>query len=149
MANSGDENGSSLVEVLIAAGILIVALVSLAQLLAIAIRDNINARATTYATILASQKLEELRGVSLNESPAGVLANTTEGFVDYVDAAGRVLGTGAHPPTNATFLRRWAVTRLPADPDHAMVVQVLVTPMTAPADRSREGRLVTVRAATP
>ena len=50
MVNLRDSKGSSLIEVLIAACILVVALASLAQLFAIAIHDTINARATTDAT---------------------------------------------------------------------------------------------------
>lgn len=44
--------------------ILTVALVSLAQLFAVSTRSNYAARSTTYAALLAQQKMEQLRGLT-------------------------------------------------------------------------------------
>jgi len=59
----GSERGFSLIEVLIASLVLAVGVVSLAQLFTIAIASNLSARDTTEGTVLAAQKMEELRSL--------------------------------------------------------------------------------------
>jgi hypothetical protein len=163
-----DEHGMSLVEVIIAAGILAVSLASLAQLFPIAIHDNIAARDATYETILAEQKIEELRALTwgfdphgapigdprLSSSPTNALAVDTPGFVDYLDQFGRLVGGGVAASPEGIYTRRWAIDPLPADPEHTLVVQVLVTRTGSPAPdgaipRTGRVRLVTVRARKP
>jgi hypothetical protein len=133
--------GITLIEVMVAAAILIVALVSLAPLFVTAIRDNLIARTATDTVVLAAQKLEELRGLpwgvdaqgfvvsdpALNASPAGSLESNSAGFVDYVDQFGRRLEAGAGAPADALYVRRWAITPVPQDPSNTIVIQVLVT----------------------
>lgn len=150
------EAGFSLLEVLFATTILAVALTALAQLFAMSTRANNGARATTFASILAQQKMEQLRGLTwgfdalglpqsditsdltvvpetttggtgLSPSPAGVLGANTSGYVDYLDATGNSLGTGASPPGNTAYIRRWSVEPLPTNPNNTLVLQVLVT----------------------
>ena len=55
--------GFSLAETMIALGLLATALVTLAQLFGLSTRSNIGARNTTYAAVLAEQKIEELLDV--------------------------------------------------------------------------------------
>ena len=55
------EGGFSLIEVLIAAGLLVGSLAALAFVFVFATRANANAQHATYATVLAMQKMEELR----------------------------------------------------------------------------------------
>jgi prepilin-type N-terminal cleavage/methylation domain-containing protein len=62
--NSSDESGFSLIEVIVATAIMAVSLVSLAQLFAISTRTNRTARTSTYAAILAEQKMEQLRALT-------------------------------------------------------------------------------------
>jgi prepilin-type N-terminal cleavage/methylation domain-containing protein len=57
------EAGFSLMEVVIAMGVMAVGLVALAQLFAISTRANHAAKTTTFATMLAQQKMEQLRGL--------------------------------------------------------------------------------------
>src|SRR5438477_928790 len=150
------ERGFSLVEVLIAITILTASVVSLAQLFAIATRANSGARATTYASVLAQQKMEQLRGlawgfdpqglpfsdistditvipersnggVGLSLSPGNALSISTAGYCDYVDAFGNSLGGGSVPPAGTVYIRRWSIEPLPADPADSLVLQVLVT----------------------
>jgi hypothetical protein len=135
-----EEDGLSLIEVLIATCILAGALVSLAQLFAIAIRTNLTARGASYATILAEQKIEELRarawsvdaqGVRLSDggltaSPRGSLNANMAGYVDYADQFGRTLVSDVNRPPNAVYTRRWAITASPTDPDDTLVIQVRV-----------------------
>ena len=150
--------GFSLLEVLFATTVLTVALAGLAQLFAVATRANSRAKATTYAAILAQQKMEQLRnltyafdalglprtdldtditvvpelpngGTGLQPSPAGALGANTVGYVDYLDASGKSLGGLApKPPPGAVYIRRWSVEPLPINPDNTIVLQVLVTP---------------------
>jgi prepilin-type N-terminal cleavage/methylation domain-containing protein len=63
-ASSTNESGFSLIEVMMATTLMAVALVSLAQLFAIATRNNIGARYSTMSAILAEQKMEQLRGLT-------------------------------------------------------------------------------------
>jgi type II secretory pathway pseudopilin PulG len=153
--NNG-EAGFSLIEVMVATGLLVTALVSLAELFVISTRSNIGSHNTTYASVLAEQKLEELRalawgydtqglplsdtttntsvspetptgGTGLSPSPATALQSNTTGYVDYVDAFGNKLGTGSTPPAKAIYTRRWSITPLPTNPNNTLVLQVLVT----------------------
>ena len=150
------ESGFSLVEVMVATGLLATALISLAQLFVISTRSNIGSHNTTYASVLAEQKLEELRalawgydtqglplsdittdtsvfpetptgGTGLSPSAASSLQANTTGYVDYVDSWGNKLGTGATPPAQAIYTRRWSITPLPTNPNNTLVIQVLVT----------------------
>jgi hypothetical protein len=66
-------------------------------------------------------------GPGLRASPAGTLATSVPGYVDYLDEDGRWAGSGPTPAPNAVFVRRWAVQALPADPDRTLILQVLVT----------------------
>src|SRR3954454_23037598 len=92
------DGGFSLVEVLVATGLLAGSLVTLASLFGIAMRSNLAARNVTYGTVLAQQKVEELRATSgLTPSPATALDVSTPGFVDYLDQFGRSLGGGPTP----------------------------------------------------
>jgi hypothetical protein len=150
-----DARGFSLAEVIIATGLLAAALVSLAQLIGIAVQSNTSARNTTFATVLAEQKLEQLRalawgfdvsglpvsdtttntavtpetpngGTGLSPSPATSLQENTPGWVDYIDGYGNILGTGQNPPAGALYFRRWSVEPLPTNPNNTLILQVLV-----------------------
>jgi type II secretory pathway pseudopilin PulG len=150
------DSGFSLLEVLIATAMLATAVVSLAGLFAVATRSNLASRGTTYAAILAAQKLEELRaltwgfdrdglpltdttantaaspetpggGTGLQPSPADALRANLDGWVDYVDRFGTKIGGGATLLPGTAFIRRWSVEPLPADPANIVVIQVLVT----------------------
>jgi hypothetical protein len=76
-------------------------------------------------------------GRGLAASPAGTLASNTPPYVDYLDGAGSWVGNGVQPPRDAVFIRRWAVSPLPADPERTLVLHVLVT--TVRLDRLRRG----------
>lgn len=122
------EDGFSLVETLVAAALLTTAVVTLAQLSGIAARSNMASRHLTYATVLAAQKLEELRALdieALSPSPATALDESTPGWMDYVDQAGKTLGDRSR--RNSVYVRRWSIQPLAADPGHGWVIQVLVT----------------------
>jgi hypothetical protein len=152
-----NESGFSLVEVMVASGLLATALIALAQLFAISTTANLSARHSTYAALLAEHKLEELRsltwgfdrdgllvtdtatntavnpetttgGTGLTPSPATALQENTPGYVDYIDRFGNKVGTGGQsPPGDAIYTRRWSIEPLPTNPNNTIVLQVLVT----------------------
>jgi len=131
--------GFSLVEVLVASGVLAAAVLSVAQLFVAATGATASARDTGEAAVLAWQKVEQLRslafgiddaglpitdtttdtaaaperpvgGSGLSASPAGALARDTPGHVDFLDAWAQPLGGGgAQPPPGTRYRRRWAV----------------------------------------
>jgi hypothetical protein len=156
-SNSSSESGFSLIEVLVATGLLATAVVSLAQLFALSTRSNIGARNIGYTSILAEQKVEELRalswgfdsqglptsdittdtsvspeiptgGTGLSPSPPTALQENTPGYVDYIDQFGNKLGGGSNPPDGAVYTRRWSISPLPTNPNNTLILQVLVTP---------------------
>jgi len=149
------DSGVSLVEVLLAAGVLAVALVALAQLLAGGVRAGVDTRGRSYSSILAAQKMEELLaltlsvdatgrpvtdvvtdttttppsdagGTGLTPSPSESLRSNTPGYVDHVDSAGRKMGGAVAPPSGAAYTRRWSIEPVPSEPSGSLVIQVSV-----------------------
>ena len=147
-------SGFSIIEALAATTLLAVALVALAQLIVIATGANSRARTITRASVLAEEKLEQLRGLAwgfdplglpvsdltsdlavapeqadggfgLTPSPPGVLARDTRGYCDFVDADGHTIGRGDAAPPNAVYVRRWSIEPLTTSPD-TIVLQVVV-----------------------
>ena len=117
---------------------LVIAVVTLAQLFGIAVRSNVASRDVTYATVLAVQKLEELRAIDtefIDPSPPMALSADTPGWVDYVDRFGRTL-EGQNRPRKTAYLRRWSIDS--ADIDGAWMVQVRVIP--ASPEEGEDGR---------
>jgi len=104
-------DGFSLVESLIACGLLASALVSIGHLSSGAIVLLADARNRTVATMLAVGKLEELRA---SAAPAG--------GVETVDSRGQPAANG----TFRQFDRRWSVSRVSAE---ASILTVVVTPL--------------------
>jgi hypothetical protein len=155
-----DAGGFSLMEVLFATALLAGAIGTLVELMSVAARSNRLSRGITTAAGLASQKLEQLRslawyydtsgaaisdtssdltvappaatgGPGLSPASGAPLLQNTPGYVDYLDAQGHWLGTGAEAPRGTVYIRRWAITPLPASPTEALVLRVLVTRLAA------------------
>ena len=111
--------GFALIEVLVATGIVAAGLVSLAQLMAGAVAVNAAARHDTVASMLAAQKVEELRTGSVLPIES----------VEQVDAWGRVIGSGESRPPGATHTRRWTIRPVPSGPPRLVVIDVTVEPL--------------------
>jgi prepilin-type N-terminal cleavage/methylation domain-containing protein len=148
-------DGFTLIEVLVSAALLTVAALGIAQLTMLATRTTETARARTATTLLAAQKMEQLRsltmawdsgggllsdtstdlsreppsssGHGLSISSTGTLDRNVDGYVDYLDASGRWIGGGPSPPAGTLYVRRWAVWPLAAAPQHSRVLIVFVT----------------------
>ena len=119
--------GFTLVEAVVAAAIVITALASITQLVVLSRQAATAARARSTATLLAVDKIEELRGAwPTVSSPSDSLDRDIDGFCDR---------TGV-------FTRRWSIQPLPSNPTTAVVVQVRVVAM-----HGVDARLTTVRTA--
>ena len=141
---------------MIATGLLAGAVVVLGQMFAIAMADTTSARTGTFAAVLAEQKMEQLRGLTwgfdiiglpltdttsnialpiqsaaggpgLSPSPLDSLRSNVNGYVDYVDQFGRIIGGGTTVPAQALYSRRWSVEPLPTNPNNTVILQVVVT----------------------
>ena len=162
---NSSNRGFSLVEVVIAMGLLTAVSLGVAQLFALTTRANLIAKGQTSTTAMAEQKLEELRGLTwgfdlegqglplsdtttnlavyppahngsgLNPSPSDSLEENTAGFVDFVDGSGTWVGTGTTPPASAVYIRRWSIQPLPTNPNNTLIIQVLVTPVASESAR--------------
>src|SRR5262245_63191796 len=124
-----------------------VGLASLAQLFLISTKSNQSARLTTTASVLAQQKMEQLRGLTwgfdmiglplsdttsdltvvpeqpqggpgLTPSPDGALRNNFDGYCDFLDGSGQSLGGGTAVPPNTVYVRRWSIEPLPTNPNN-------------------------------
>jgi type II secretory pathway pseudopilin PulG len=155
-ASSKSEAGFSLIETIVATGLLAGAVVVLGQMFALAIADTTSARTGTFAAVLAEQKMEQLRGLTwgfdiiglpltdtssnialpiqagnggpgLSPSPSDSLRSNVDGYVDYVDQFGRIIGGGTTVPAQALYIRRWSVEPLPTNPNNTVILQVVVT----------------------
>jgi len=114
---SNEERGFSLVETVIAATIVVVALAGLVQLFVVAAAANQRAKSRTIATVLAQEKLEELMALDGDVIPG----------TDFIDGRGQWIGAGAPPPPGSVYLRRWTAEPVPAWRG-ASLLQVSVTP---------------------
>jgi Tfp pilus assembly protein PilV len=123
-ARANASTGSTLIEVVVAMMITVSGALAMVQMVSIAVVTNGIARETSLGTVLAAQKVEELRTAPQLPS-GGALTYDTPGYVDYLDAWGRPIG--ADRPRVAVFSRRWRIEPLPLDPDSAVVIDVLVT----------------------
>jgi prepilin-type N-terminal cleavage/methylation domain-containing protein len=127
------DRGFALLEVLIAAALLVTLAAGMSRILALGMREVQSSRLRAVATIVAAGKLEELRS-----TPAG---EGSGGGVDYLDAAGETISTGTPVPASAVYIRRWTVDPLAADSDlFALQVEV------ATRDGVLMARLITIRA---
>ena len=170
MARScSSERGFTLAEVAVATGLLAIVSLSVAQMFALATEKNLTAKQQVSTTTMATQKMEQLRGLTfaydasglglpvtdtttnltlctpdstgqgLNPSPIDSLEENRAGFVDYLDARGNCIGTGTTPPAAAVFTRRWSIQPLPTNPNNTLVLTVLVTTSGKEEQRVRTG----------
>ena len=146
--------GFTLVETIVALGVLAAAALSIAPLIAATGRAVHAARWQTTTVALAVSRMQELRslmwaydaagnpvedrstnlasespssaGTGLSPSPPNALDENTAGYVDFLDAAGRWISPGPAIPSRAVFVRRWAIDVPPDGSADSLVIQVLV-----------------------
>lgn len=114
-----DARGFTLLEVAIAASLLVVIAAGTAQLFAIAARQNRHARDELTMGLLAAGKADELSAAAADPSrrpaPGGALDGDVAGFSDIVTEGG------------ARYARRWTVSAIAGYPD-LLAVAVRVVP---------------------
>jgi type II secretory pathway pseudopilin PulG len=142
-------DGFSLIEILVATGLVLAGVASLAQLVVVSAGANRIARTTSIGVLVAEHKMEELiEETGVGPSPPGTLSANTEGYVEYLDPSGKSLAIPAislppgslppgMPPPGTAYICRWSISLLPDSPHTAAVVQVLVTPWPDTAGRTR------------
>lgn len=154
--------GFGLLETVVAAGLLILMVVGVAQLTAMSTAATRASGHDTTALLLATQKMEQIRslrwrfdragrresdevtdltvdppthrGVGLRPSPGRSLERSVSGYVDYLDTHGRWLGNGTAVPDGTAFVRRWSVRPWSAGRD-LLTLDVVVVPVRL-ADRT-------------
>jgi len=89
--------GFTLIEVLVAICLLVVALLGMASVTTTVIKGNALSKARTMATTLAKDKLEEVKNTSYSSLAAGT---------DYATSAGTVQASA----TGAYYTRAWSIT---------------------------------------
>lgn len=145
------QRGFSLLEATVATVLVASVLMAAAHWVGDAARSGAYSTRASIAAALAAHKLEQLRalrwsvgpdgtpqadleanltadppevagGPGLGASPAGALHTDTPGFVDYLTAAAETVRARGH----AAYVRRWAVTPLPAF--GGLLLEVCVVP---------------------
>lgn len=103
------QRGFSLIETIVATSLIAVALVALAQFVAASSHTGAVARARAATTLMAEQKMEQIRGL-----PWVTLASSTDTVVDYLDASGHErCPEAAGPCGDAVYVRRWSAKPAP------------------------------------
>jgi Tfp pilus assembly protein PilV len=126
--------GFTLIESLVATGLLVTIALGSAQILTMAIARTRAARDQLSMSLLASTKVDDLAARaadgSIEFSPADTLDRDVDGWRDTATEGGR------------TFIRRWQVSRVEGFTDGTVVgIVVRVRPESGPGDT----RIVTIR----
>lgn len=125
--------GFTLIEACVAAGVLAVGLVGVLRLVAAGAEATLAAGAVTAATVLAQQKVEQLRAVPWGDPE---LAPGHE-HVEWLDANGRSAGA-------RVFERRWWIGQIATPAGAAVLLRVSVRRIGAGADLGA-CRLISIR----
>lgn len=127
--------GFTLVETLVATGVLLTAIAGLAQLFALSVRFTRDSAQFGAALVAAQDKLESLRSLRfgyddsgtavtdprLQPSPPTSLSEDIAGYVDWLDDGGNVVNQA-----RASYARRWRITEIAADNPAAIAMDVCV-----------------------
>ena len=152
--------GFTLIETLVATGILVTALAGVAQLFILSSHLTRQANTAGAALMAAQDKLEILTSLPfdydaagnpvtdtvMEVSPASSLDEDSEPHVDWINSSGEIA-----MPDEAVFVRRWRVTSIASGVPDAVAVEVCVFRL--PADhvnaRAADACLSTVRTRQP
>lgn len=138
-------DGFTLLETLVATGVLVTALAGLAQLFALSARSTQQAGEQGAALAAAQDQIEVLRSVAFGYGPLGEsvtdgalspssgdsLTMDVPGYVDYLDASGETCDLDREDH-GAVWTRRWRVTAIDQLAPEALAIEVCVFPW--PAD---------------
>ena len=155
-------DGFTLLETVIATGILVTALAGIAQLFVLTLRTTRESGSRGVALVAAQAKLEELRALplaygalgepitdpALDASPHASLREDTADYFDTLDQTGGVI---VDEEGGAVFTRRWAITPIDRLEPQALVIEVCVfrSPADGVAPVAAEACLATIRSRQP
>ena len=128
--------GFTLIETLIATGLIVTAVAGLAQLFALSVRFTRDSGQFGVALVAAQDKLESLRALrftygsggqpltdaNLQASPSDALTTDVPGYADWLDERGAAIGPGEGP----AYVRRWRISEIADDDPAAIAIDVCV-----------------------
>ena len=118
--------GFTLIESLIATGLVVTIALGSAQLFTVAIARNLSAREQLAMSLLASTKVNDLAAAASDGtiaiSPADCIERVTDGCADTAVDNGR------------TYVRRWRVSLVAGFADDVVAIAVRVTPANGAGD---------------
>lgn len=131
-------DGFTLLETVVATGVLVTALAGIAQLFAASVRSTREAGVQSTALAAAQGKLETLRAFAFTFGPAGEpithaalssspglsLTEDTPGFADFLDHEGKAVAGGE--ARGAAFTRRWRIVPIDQFVPEALAIEVCV-----------------------
>lgn len=158
MSSHQSIGGFTLLETVIATGILVTALAGVAQLFVLGTHLTRQATVAGAALVSAQDKLETLRGLpfsydaagmaitdpSLAISPSNTLADDVPRYVDFVNAQGEAVDRA----DAAAFTRRWRVSSIDTASPPAIAIEVCVFTPPATANGA-DACLSTIRSRQP
>ena len=160
MSLHASDRGFTLVEALVATGVLVTALAGVAQLFTLGTHLTRQAGRSGAALVAAQDKLESLRGQAftydaggvavtspaLQPSPPGTLAEDIAPYVDWLDIDAAPLDR----EDDAVLLRRWRISSMGATDPDAIAIEVCVFRMPGAADpEAADACLSTIRTRQP
>jgi prepilin-type N-terminal cleavage/methylation domain-containing protein len=161
MSTLAAPRGFTLVETLVATGILVTALAGVAHLFILSTHLTRQANTAGAALVAAQDKLETLAAApfdygssgatitdpALEPSPESSLDEDVEPYVDWIDAAGEPRASA----DDAVFVRRWRVLSIGTGVPESVAVEVCVfrMPANGAAAASADACLSTVRTRQP
>ena len=97
------ESGFSLAEVAVATGILATVSLGVAQMFALSTSKNLAARQQVSTTTLATQKMEQLRGLTFSYDSGGLGLPVTDTSTNLSKCTSDQTGTGLNPSPNGVL----------------------------------------------
>ncbi len=157
-------DGFTLLETVVATGVLVTALAGIAQLFALSVQSTRHTGMQGGALLAAQDKIEALRSLAFGYGPLGEpitdpglassgdlsLATDTTGFVDYLSADGAVVDLDAEGH-GAVYTRRWRVIPIDQFVPEANAIEVCVFrwPADGRSPREADACVATVRVRQP
>lgn len=145
MQSAASARGFTLLETLIATGIVVTAVAGLAQLVAFSAGLTLASTESAVALAAAQQKLEALRALEFGFDEAGVATGDPRlapaRYVDWLDASGVEV-----EEADAAFVRRWQITTIDATEPSLIGIEVCVVDARA---RISDACLATLRTRQP
>jgi type II secretory pathway pseudopilin PulG len=124
----------SLLESIVATGVLAAALITLAYLMGISVATGATAKHLTLTTVFAAQKMEQL----LTEQTLDAATDHAE----YLASTGAIVCNGIPECTDLVYERRWSIAAMSGNPDAVLISVSVAHRRGAP----RNALLVSVRA---